>query len=117
MPVLSPGELLEKYGALTPEQLAMALGFRIIRRKAPPQLAGVNVLSTYEPEHTIILYEQPLKQLARQSGRKLTQLEQWHIAHELYHGLSEDSGLSVWRIRETAADLWADELMVLVRKG
>ena len=116
MPVPSPSALLQQYGHVTPEQLAMALGFRVQRRPDPPSLSGVTVLSAYEPEHTIILFAAPLQQRAILTGLSLTQLEQWHIAHELYHGLSEDDGLSPWRLRETDADLWADKLLVLAKK-
>ncbi len=116
MSVPPPSELLHQYGRVTPEQLAMALGFRVKRLHAPPPLSGVTVLSAYEPEHTIVLFVASLQQQARLHGRSLSRLEQWHIAHELYHGLSEADGLSPWRLRETDADLWADELLLLANE-
>jgi len=116
MSMPAPHELIEKYGPLTPEQMALALGLRVQRLQAPPALTGVTVLSAFEPEQTIILYQQPLKALAKQRKEPLTRLEQWHIAHELYHALSEADGCSTWRLRETEADMWADELVVLGKK-
>lgn len=113
MPVPSPGELIETYGVHAPEHLAHTLGFQVKRLESPPPVTGITVFSAYAPDHTITLYQQPLQQLAAQRRDSLARLEQWHIAHELYHGLSEDSGISNWRVRETEADLWADELMVL----
>lgn len=113
MPVPPPSALLAHYGPLTPERLALALGFRVLRRQAPPPLPGVTVVSAFEPEHTLVLYETPLREQALRTGQPLTQLEQWHIAHELYHGLSEADGLSPWRLREADADRWADALVAL----
>jgi len=111
MPVASPSALLHEYGCTTPEQLAMAMGFLVQRRHAPPPLNGVTVLSAYEPEQTIVLFEESLQEQARMQGGSLTDLEQWHIAHEFYHGLSEAEGLSPWHLCEADADRWADELM------
>lgn len=109
----TPGELLATYGPRTPEQLAVLLGFRIERREHPPVLPGITVSSEYQPERTILLYTDTLHQLSTTRGDPFPRLEQWHIAHELYHGLSEASGVSSWRVRETEADLWADELLTL----
>lgn len=111
--VPNPDELIETYGRQTPEQLAVALGFQVTRQAAAPPLPGVRVQSEYRPEQTIVLYRDALRTLAKQRGEPLLRLEQWHIAHELYHGLVEAAGESPWRVRETAADLWADELLTL----
>ncbi|MHB9132329.1 MAG: hypothetical protein ACYDBB_14740 [Armatimonadota bacterium] len=114
MSVPSPAELVDQHGAQAPEHLAAALGFTVTRREDPPVLSGVTVFSEYNPEHTITLYTRTLRQWARDNGESLTRVEQWHIAHELYHGLAESRGDSPWRVRETDAGLWADELMAMV---
>jgi len=113
----SPQELVEQYGAQSPERLAGALGFRVIRAETPPLTPGVTVLSEYAPRRDIILYLEPIREIAQRRGESLTRFEQWHIAHELYHGLAETHALSAWRVRETEADMWADELMALVGKA
>jgi len=98
---------------LTPEGLATALGFEVRRLLSPPLVAGVTVISEFQPEHTIVLYRSALIELANKRKEPLPRLEQWHIAHELYHGLAEEAGTSAWRVRETEADMWADELLTL----
>ena len=114
MSVPTPTELVETYGAQTPEALATLLGFQVHRRELPPVLPGVTVISAYQPEQIIIIFSAALRQLAAQRREPLARLEQWHIAHELYHGLAEQANPSPWRVRETAADMWADELIALV---
>ena len=116
MSVPSPTELIERYGRHSPEQLAGALGFRVTRAETPPLLPGVTVLSEFQPRQDIILYLGPIRQAAAHRGEPMTRFEQWHIAHELYHGLAEAHTLAAWRVRETEADIWADELMALVGK-
>jgi hypothetical protein len=113
MAVPSPQELMQTFGCHTPEQLAWRLGFNIVRVATAPVLPGVLVASEYRPERAIVLYEDALRALATQRQEPLLRFEQWHIAHELYHGLAETQGLSAWRVRETAADVWADELLAL----
>ena len=117
MAVPSPQELIERYGAQPPERLAAALGFRVLREEAALLTPGVTVLSAFAPDATIILYRGALRQAAARRGEPLARAEQWHIAHELYHGLAEAAALSAWRVRETEADLWADELMALADAG
>ena len=114
MPIPTPGELIARFGAMRPEQLAGSLGFTVRRIPAAPVSTGISVLSEYQPEHTIILYEAPLHRLAGIQHVSLPRLEQWHIAHELYHALAEGDGQSNWRLRETKADHWADEMMTLM---
>jgi hypothetical protein len=113
MIVPTPDELLQTYGRKSPEELAGALGIRVVREALPPALPGVKVFSEYRPAQVIILYPDAIRALAEKRGESPAQLEQWHIAHELYHALAEAGGLSPWRAVETAADLWADELFSL----
>lgn len=114
MAVPSPAELIETYGARTPEQLAQALHFTVRHAETPPTLPGVTVSSEFQAETCeIVLYRSVLRALAARRGESLLRLEQWHIAHELYHGLAEADGRSPWRVREMEADLWADELLTL----
>ena len=114
MSIHNPIELMETYGRQRPEDLAVALGFRITRQESSPVLPGVTVLSEYHPGGQILLYGPALRQKSAQLGQPPARVEQWHIAHELYHGLAEQQNLSPWRVRETAADLWADELLALM---
>jgi len=116
MSIPSPTELIERYGNQPPERLAGELGFRVTRVETPPMLPGVTVMSEYQPRQDIILYLGPIRQDAAHRGEPMARFEQWHIAHELYHGLAESLSISAWRVRETEADMWADELMVLVGK-
>jgi len=98
-----------------PEYLASSLGFAVHREPEPPRLPGIVVFSEYQPDHQLILlYTNSLTHLASRRGESFTHLEQWHIAHELFHGLAESVGLSPWDTRETDADQWADRLMALV---
>jgi hypothetical protein len=113
MTVPAPEELLERYGPKSPEALAAVLGFTVVRESTAPTLPGVTVFSEYRTDHVIVLYEASLRQDAARRDEPLPRLEQWHIAHELYHGLAEDGGGLPWRVSETAADLWADELLAL----
>lgn len=113
MSVPTPQELMQTYGRQTPEQLAVLLGFQVERLDVAPVLPGVVIHSEYQPAQSVILYMKSLAQLATTRREPLTRLEQWHIAHELYHGLAEHAGSSPWRVRETEADLWADELLTL----
>lgn len=117
MPVPSPREIIHLHGCRTPEQLAGSLGFQVTRTEAPPLVPGVTVLSEYVPNSTIMLYRRTLRQQAERRGEPLERLEQWHIAHELYHGLAEQHPLAAWRVRETEADVWADELLALITGG
>ena len=117
MPLPTPHELVTTHGARTPEQYADLLGFEVKRVVTSPMLPGVTVLSAFQATRTILLYRPALAQLAAQRREPLMRLEQWHIAHELYHGLSHFQGISSWRVRETEADLWADELLTLVPAG
>lgn len=112
--VPSPDEVVARYGRRTPEELAMAMGFRIERRATASVLPGVTVLSEYQPERTIVLYADALCRQADSRREPLLRLEGWHIAHELYHGLAEHAGASPWRVRETEADLWAEALLTLL---
>jgi hypothetical protein len=114
MAVPTPQELIDTYGACPPEQLAVTLRFQVRRLPDAPTPPAVTVLSEYQPHDTIILYTSHLAALARQRREPMSRVEQWHIAHELYHGLAEQAGASPWRVRETEADLWADELLVLM---
>ncbi|HEY3379852.1 MAG TPA: hypothetical protein VGL77_20450 [Armatimonadota bacterium] len=111
--VLTPEELIAEYGPATPEQLAAALGFAVRRVPATEPLPGVTVLSEFAPPRTIVLDTAAIHRQAAAQREPLARAEQWHIAHELYHGLAEESGRSAWRVRETEADLWADELLTL----
>ncbi|HOS44842.1 MAG TPA: hypothetical protein PK794_14235 [Armatimonadota bacterium] len=113
MIVPPPDELLETYGHCSPEELAGALGIAVVREATPPPLPGVTVYSAYRPTPAIFLYTDAIHALAARRGQSPAQLEQWHIAHELYHALAESRGHSPWRAAETAADLWADELLSL----
>lgn len=115
MIVPTPDELLQTYGRKSPEELAAALGFQVTREADGPALPGVAVCSEYRPSQTILLYAAAIRELAEKRGDSPADLEQWHVAHELYHALAESGGQSPWRARETAADLWADELMQLYR--
>lgn len=117
MAVPTPAELVETYGRRTPEQLAQQLGFLVKHTATAPILPGVTVISEYQPARTIVIYRQALRRIAESRGEPLLRLEQWHIAHELYHGLAETGGSSPWRVRETEADLWADELLTLTPIG
>jgi len=114
MSIPSPEELVERYGARSPEKLAGEMGFRIIRTEMPPMMPGLTILSEYQPQREIILYLEPIRQAARNRGESPARREQWHIAHELYHALVETHAVSAWRVCETEADMWADELMVLM---
>ncbi len=113
MAVQSPQELVAQWGHKKPEALAAALGYTVVRREDGPVLPAVSVFSEYQPEHTILLYTHAIADLARTRGESVAVLEQWHIAHELYHALCEAA--TPWRARELAADLWADELLLLLR--
>ena len=108
-----PAVLLKQYGNRTPEQLAILLGYRIERQIKMPVLPGVTVYSEYRADNTIILYQPALQQLAKTQQQTMTFLEQRHIAHELYHALAEKEGASPWQVQEPAADMWADEMLVL----
>jgi hypothetical protein len=114
MAVPSPDELIERFGEEAPEALAARLGFQVTRSHTPPGLPGVRVMSEYRPERTIILYQESLHRAAEERGQSFDRVEQWHIAHELYHGLVEAESHSAWRVRETEADMWADELVILM---
>jgi len=114
MSVPTPIELVETHGRQFPEELATTLGFAVERQEQSPVLPGVTVLSEYKPEGRILLFLPALRKLAERRAQPLTQVEQWHIAHELYHGLAESTAPASWRVRETEADLWADELLTLV---
>ena len=113
MIVPAPEELLRTYGHKSPEELAVAMGFQIERVETVLALPGVAVYSEYRPDHLILLYLPAIRELAARRGESPAQLEQWYIAHELHHALAEAGGQSPWRARETAADLWADELLSL----
>lgn len=113
MAVPTPQELIERYGRQTPEALASLLGFQLRRVEQAPLVTGVTVMSEYQPGK-IVLYLETLRAAAARLGEPFVRLEQWHIAHELYHGMAETGAVSAWRVRETEADLWADELMTLV---
>ena len=113
MAIPTPEELIKTYGRGNPETLAHALGFQVQRQEAGPMLPGVTVLSEFKPGGIIILYRQAVRQTATQREEAPEHLEQWLIAHEMYHGLSVEQAISSWRARETDADLWADELCVL----
>jgi hypothetical protein len=115
MIVPTPDELMQTYGHKSPEELADAFGLQVVREAAGPALPSVTVCSEYRPAQSIILYPAAIREQAEKRGDTPAQLEQWHIAHELYHALAESGGQSPWRARETAADLWADELMQLYR--
>jgi hypothetical protein len=110
----TPDELVARHGRLAPEALAAALGYTVVRRDATDLPAQVRVFSEFAPSDTIVLYLRPLHGLAAARGIPQARLEQWHIAHELYHALAEASGDSPWRVRETEADLWADELVAVM---
>lgn len=114
MAVPAPDELIAEYGAQAPERLAAVLGFHVSRVPEGPHLPGVTVMSEFCPPGEICLYRPALRRAAEVRGRTTAWMEQWHIAHELYHGLAEQDDLSAWRVRETAADLWADELLALL---
>src|SRR5690242_2877148 len=101
MAIPTPQDLIDEHGKRTPEQYAGLLGFQVVRLDTSPIIPGVTVLSEYSTQRTIHLYNQPLRLLAEQRQEPLGRLEQWHIAHELYHGLAEDQGMSAWRVRET----------------
>jgi len=116
MSIPSPDELIERFGMHPPEQLAGELGFKVTRAETPPLIPGLTVLSEFLPQWEIILYLQPLREVAARRNQPLARAEQWHIAHELYHALAETHAVSAWRVRETEADMWADELMALVGK-
>ncbi len=109
----TPVELTAIHGTLAPEALATALGIAVTRTETALMLPGVAIFSEYQPACGILLYLPALRQLAAQRGESLARLEQWHIAHELYHALAEAAGTSAWRTAESTADAWADELLML----
>ena len=113
MSIPSPQELTDQYPQYNPEELAQALGFQVTRTELGPALPGVKVLSEFRLQREIVLYAKELRQAADRRDQPLERVEQWHIAHELYHGLAETRSVSAWRVHETAADMWADELMAL----
>jgi len=113
MSIPLPQELIDRYHLTSPEQLAAALGFQVTRATEEPRLPGVAVWSEFKPQREIILYVAALRRAAAQRGQPFARFEQWSIAHELYHALAETHAISAWRVRETAADMWADELMAL----
>jgi hypothetical protein len=114
MSIPSPEELIERYGAHSPERLAAELGFQVTRVESPALMPGLTLLSEYQPRREIILYLNPIREAAERRGESIARMEQWHIAHELYHALAETHSVSAWRVRETEADMWADELMTLM---
>jgi len=111
--VPTPNALIRQYGVCTPEVLAGILGYTVRRMATAPVLTGTVVLSEFQPERVILLYLDALRRHAGRHGRPLVEVQQWHIAHELYHGLAEDAGVSPWRLRESQADSWADHLLQL----
>jgi hypothetical protein len=113
MAVQTPEELIAQHGRKTPEALAAALGYTVVRHDNGPMLPAVAVFSEFQPASTILLYTNAIADLASSRGESPATLEQWHIAHELYHGLCENTLHQ--RARETHADLWADELMARLR--
>ena len=111
----TPEAILEGSGRRQPEELALRMGYIVQRvtTPQPPRASGVILQSEYQPPHSIILYCQALINTATQRGKTPAQMEQWHIAHELYHALAEESGRSPWHVRERDADAWADALLKL----
>ncbi|HEY3415568.1 MAG TPA: hypothetical protein VGM23_01675 [Armatimonadota bacterium] len=117
MSISPPEELCTRFGARMPEDLARAMGFTVQRQETSPMLPGVRVMSELRSDGVIVLYLDELRLEALRKRESLTRLEQWHIAHELYHHLAEVAGISPWRIREGDADHWADELITLAMKS
>ena len=114
MAIPTPREIVMRYGRRSPEELARALDIRVARAETASAAPAVTVLSEYRPDAGIILYLPALCRAAERRHEPPERLEQWHIAHELYHALAEAVGVSTWRVRETAANAWADELLALI---
>lgn len=116
MSIPTPKEILTRVGFGSPEQLAVRLGVHIVRRDTAPHLPQVTILSEYG-DATIVLYTVPLAEEAARRHLTVANVEQWLIAHELYHHVAEQAGVSAWLVRETAADHWADTLLALLAAG
>jgi hypothetical protein len=101
----SPTELLATHPAATPDQLATALGLSVRREEQAPDVQGVIVRAEYRPGGDIVLY-----------GTTDPCTETYLIAHELYHALAEQAGLSRWQVRESEADAWAEALLAALSR-
>jgi len=108
--------LRDRYGDLSPRQLAETLGLEIKWEEqsacAPKELV---VRSEYLPNPaTIVLYRQPLVELAELIAARRPEwtgldLEALHIAHEIYHYLAADGPVD----SEIAAHAFVEELLQL----
>jgi hypothetical protein len=95
--VISAIETAEKYGYLSPVELASKLGLKIIR-KDNPVLPGVRVYAELSGKE-IIIYP-------ASSGMN----EDLLILHEIYHHLAGEN----WLLSEDDADDWAEEYMRVI---
>ncbi len=91
---LAAKAMLARFGKISPRAMAEALGLHIERRPRPmPDLASLRVRSEYLTHSAaIVLYEEPLQELAQLLRAKRPRLaglnlEELHIAHELFHHL------------------------------
>lgn len=113
MTIPDPTVLVARASSGSPEQIAHHLGFRVRRQQdAPLSLPGVTILSEYQADGLIILYQSACTREAARRGVPVGHLEQYLIAHELYHGLAERAGRSLWTTPESDADHWAEALLV-----
>ncbi|MHB9024294.1 MAG: hypothetical protein ACYC7E_08975 [Armatimonadota bacterium] len=117
MAVSSPEALCIRFGASMPEDLARALGLTVERQQSAPRVPGVRVMSELRSNGVIVLYMSELRLEALRKRESLSRLEQWHIAHEIYHHLAEMDGISPFLLREGDADRWADALISLAMKS
>lgn len=101
--------------------LAARLGVEIVRRDVPPP-AQPRLRSEYQPEPPqIILYRAPIDSLAKAASAdpqfdiERSELDELHIAHELYHHLERIGHADRMSLAETetAAHAFARELLGL----
>lgn len=109
----TPALLYEKYSAANPEELAVALDYKIARKEETLEISGVIVYSEFRPPNEIIIYSPSMQDLSEFLESPLWEVEQWHIAHELCHGLAASLGEDSWQSSEFEADEWADGLVRL----
>lgn len=111
--VPAPVLLVQSYQADNPEEMARALGYKILRLADQPLLTGVCVLSEFRNANEILLYLPAISKLAVEKQSAQWPIEQWHIAHELYHALAAEQGENAWHSSEIAAEQWASDLLKL----
>jgi signal peptidase II len=108
--------LRDRFGALSPRQLAETLGVEIRwEARSVDGSAGLVIRSAYLPDPpTIVLYREPLAELAdliaaRRPEWSGLDLEALHIAHEIYHYLAAGGPVDC----ESAAHAFVEELLQL----